>query len=263
MFFPNSSTAMNRKTMIEDIFTTVASRYDLMNDIMSLGIHRMWKKRIVEKVIYAKPNAYLDLATGSGDIALAVIKKYLKNNQNPSKIIVLADQNQAMLTTVKENAINHGMYHYIKDFVLCSSEDLPFPDESFDCITVSFGVRNFTNIQHSMQEIHRVLKPGGKFFCLEFSPTLTNSYLQKAYRMYSKMIPKIGKIIANSAASYAYLVSSINEFLSYQEFADLLKNTGFCFVDWDRLSCGICNIHTAFKAGRMTALPEVVAKGTE
>ncbi len=226
--------------LVHNVFESVAPRYDLMNDLMSVGMHRLWKDRLV-RMIRPRPGlAYLDVAGGTGDIAFR-IKKYAKH-----AAITVCDINGHMLETGKDRAADRG---WLEDFewVEGNAESLPFPDSSFDVYTIAFGLRNVTHIDMALKEAARVLKPGGRFFCLEFSH-VGQPILAKIYDLYSfSVIPKIGRMVANDESSYQYLVESIRKFPGQRDLARRMSESGFRSVKFFNLSGGIVAIHQGVK----------------
>ena len=227
--------------LVETVFDSVASRYDLMNDLMSGGIHRLWKNKFVSMLHPSANKVLLDVAGGTGDIAF----RYRQRAGSKAKITV-CDINREMLNVGKDRAINRG---YLKGFewVVGNAESLPFADNSYDLYTISFGLRNVPRIDDALEEAYRVLKPGGQFFCLEFSQ-VTNPVFRKIYDEYSfRMIPKIGELVAHDRESYQYLVESIRQFPKQKELAVRIKKAGFEQVRFVNLSGGIAAIHTGTK----------------
>ncbi|MBU6474690.1 MAG: bifunctional demethylmenaquinone methyltransferase/2-methoxy-6-polyprenyl-1,4-benzoquinol methylase UbiE [Alphaproteobacteria bacterium] len=227
--------------LVEDVFSSVASRYDLMNDLMSGGIHRLWKNRFVSMLRPSPDKSLLDVAGGTGDIAFRYRAK-----AGPKAKITVCDINKDMLEVGKNRALDRG---YVKGFtwVVGNAETLPFDDNSFDLYTISFGLRNVPKIDDALEEACRVLKPGGRFFCLEFSRVL-NPALRKLYDEYSfRIIPKIGEAVANDHESYQYLVESIRQFPPQEELARRMRKAGFDVVKVINLSGGIAAIHSGVK----------------
>ncbi len=227
--------------LVEDVFSSVASRYDLMNDLMSGGIHRLWKNRFASMLRPSANKSLLDVAGGTGDIAF----RYRQRAGDKAQITV-CDVNKDMLEVGKSRALDRG---YVKGFkwVVGNAESLPFDDNSFDLYTISFGLRNVPKIDDALEEAYRVLKPGGRFFCLEFSRVL-NPALRKLYDEYSfRIIPKIGEAVAKDRESYQYLVESIRQFPPQQELANRMKKAGFELVKVVNLTGGIAAIHTGTK----------------
>lgn len=231
----------DKTKMVEGVFDNVASRYDLMNDLMSGGIHRLWKNRFVQMMHPRANRKLLDVAGGTGDIAF----RYRKAAGESAKITV-CDINKEMLKVGRDRAIDRG---YLKGFewVEGNAESLPFDDREFHLYSIAFGLRNVTRIDNALSDAYRVLKPGGQFFCLEFSH-LKNAALQKMYDEYSfRIIPKIGEIVAKDRDSYQYLVESIRQFPKQAELSARLETAGFENVKVINLSGGIAAIHVGTK----------------
>ncbi len=233
--------------LVKEIFSGVAKKYDLMNDLMSGGIHRLWKNKMVEHIDFSNTNKsynIIDLAGGTGDIAFRIIKKAQTKNINCKVDVV--DINQEMLNVGKERAVDLNLFSNL-NFICCDGEKLCFENETFDFFTIAFGIRNFTNIDMALSEAYRVLKPGGKFLCLEFSK-VNDYFLQKIYDTYSfKIIPKIGEVILKDRASYQYLVESIRNFPSQDDFKKMIEVAGFKNVNYQNLSFGTAAIHIGVK----------------
>ncbi len=227
----------NKKKIVTKVFNEVFHKYDLMNDLMSLGIHRLWKKTFINYLNPQNNTSLIDVASGTGDIAKLFLDQ-IKYKGN----VCCVDENKDMLkiNQKKFNNKNNISWH-------CSrGEKLPFKDNKFDYYTISFGIRNVANIHKVLNEAFRVLKPGGRFLCLEFSK-VENEILSKFYKMYSKTIPKIGKIIIGNSEPYEYLIKSIDEFYSQKEMSEFLKNENFSNISYKNLSGGIVAIHSAWK----------------
>ena len=223
--------------LVNSVFNRVYKNYDLMNDIMSLGVHRLWKKKLVSWMNPQLGNKIIDVASGTGDLAKIISKK--NNYQNN---ISCVEPNVGMLETGKKK---------LKNFVnvkwhLASAEKLPFKNDMFDFYTISYGIRNVTDIDRCLQEAFRVLKPGGRFFCLEFSK-VENEILSLLYKNYSKLIPLFGKIVVGSPDPYEYLISSIDKFYDQSELMELMKKNKFSNVQFRNLSNGISAIHSGWK----------------
>ncbi len=237
--------SINKSNLVQEIFSAVAPKYDLMNDFMSAGIHRLWKNTMVSQLNFTQHKKILDLASGTGDIAFKIMKQAQKIGAN-DVFITLSDLNSEMLKIAKDRAINQNLFRQL-DFVVANGENLPFADNSFDAVTVAFGLRNFTNLSTGLSEIYRVLKPQGKFICLEFSK-INDLWLQKLYDLYSfKIIPKIGSLVLNDANSYQYLVESIRVFPNQEQFLELINQAGFINTSYQNLSCGIACLHYGYK----------------
>ncbi|MFQ3307307.1 MAG: demethylmenaquinone methyltransferase/2-methoxy-6-polyprenyl-1,4-benzoquinol methylase [Candidatus Midichloriaceae bacterium] len=231
-----------KEPKVQKVFSEVADKYDIMNDLMSFGLHRLWKNLFINQIDYFHDKTLLDLAGGTGDIG----KKFIDRG---GKKAIISDLNQNMLDKGKNNIDDNFNPKYLNDieWVKANAENLPFKDNSFDYCTISFGIRNVTNIKKAVSESLRVLKPGGKFLCMEFSD-IDNKIISKIYELYSfKIIPKIGKIVANSEQSYEYLVQSIKKFYSAEEFLEIIQDSGYKFTKFEKLSFGIVAIHTGYK----------------
>jgi demethylmenaquinone methyltransferase/2-methoxy-6-polyprenyl-1,4-benzoquinol methylase len=226
---------------VADVFHTVASKYDLMNDVMSFGLHRLWKRFTIKESGVRKGQRVLDLAGGTGDLTRQFSKLTGQNG-----LVVLADINQKMLQQGRERLVDQGIIGNVV-FVQADAEDLPFPDNYFDCISIAFGLRNVTDKKNAIRSMYRVLKPGGKLLILEFSkPVLP--LLQSVYDTYSfKIIPKLGEWIGKDAASYQYLVESIRMHPDQESLKNLLQECEFEDVSYHNLTGGIVALHKGFK----------------
>ena len=227
----------DKSKLVKKVFNKVYDKYDLMNDIMSLGTHRIWKKNLVSWINPKKNNKIIDVASGTGDIA-----KLCSENTNNSCEIVCVEPNEKMLQKGKNKLRN---FNNIK-WKMSSAEHLPFEDETFDYYTISFGIRNVTNLNKSLNEAYRVLKNGGRFFCLEFSK-VENEILKIIYQNYSKLIPSVGKFVAGDDMPYKYLIQSIEKFYNQEDFSNKILNAGFANVEYRNLTNGIAAIHTGWK----------------
>ena len=226
-----------KKGLVKSVFDTVYNKYDLMNDFMSFGVHRYWKKELIRQINPSANDTLVDVACGTGDIA----KLFSDINNNRSKILCV-DFNQKMLGEGKKRLKN---YKNIK-WKLSNAENLELPSNSFDFYTISFGLRNTKNLNKSLKEAYRVLKTGGRFFCLEFSK-IQNQNLETLYKNYSKFIPTIGKIIVGESKPYEYLLESIKNFVNQEELIEILKNNKFYKPNYKNLSGGIVSIHSGWK----------------
>jgi demethylmenaquinone methyltransferase/2-methoxy-6-polyprenyl-1,4-benzoquinol methylase len=227
--------------LVERVFDNVAGRYDLMNDLMSGGIHRIWKHKFVSLMHPRASKVLLDVAGGTGDIAF----RYRARAGEDAKITV-CDINKEMLKVGRSRAIDRGYLGGI-DWVEGNAEDLPFGDDAYDLYSIAFGLRNVPKIDDALEEAFRVLKPGGQFFCLEFSH-VRNDALRKLYDEYSfRVIPKIGEVVAQDRDSYQYLVESIRQFPKQAELAKRMEKAGFEKVRVIDLSGGIAAIHVGLK----------------
>ena len=221
----------------KEVFDKVASKYDIMNDIMSLGAHRYWKELLIDWLSPEKEMHIIDVAGGTGDVA----RRFLKRVKGKGKATV-CDPNEFM---VKEGKKNHTFKDKI-EWIVASAEDLPFKENTFDAYLVSFGVRNFSNIEKSLGEAYRVLKPGGKFYCLEFSKA-ENETISSVYNFYSSIIPVMGKIIVGDEKPYEYLTKTISNFPSQENFKKIIEGTKFKDVNYRNIFNGIVAIHNATK----------------
>ena len=231
------NTIQDKTRLVNSVFSKVNKKYDLMNDIMSLGIHRIWKNKFLDWMNPQQGNTLIDSASGTGDIA----KMYSKIVKNSSEISCV-EPNEDMFKIGKTNL---NKFNNIK-WYQASAEKLPFNSNTFDFYSISFGLRNVSDINLALKEAHRVIKPGGRFMCLEFSK-LENSNLAKIYEKYSLMIPKVGKLVVGDEAPYQYLVNTIEKFPSQQEFRKIIENNGFIDVEYRNIFNGIVAIHSAWK----------------
>ena len=227
----------NSERLVTKVFQDVFDKYDLMNDLMSLGIHRLWKKNFINWLNPQKNTTLVDVASGTGDIA----KLYL-NKIHYKGHVCCVDESKEMLNINREKLKGNINVKWF-----CSSaEKLPFKNNYFDYYTISFGIRNINNINNALKEAYRVLKPGGRFLCLEFSK-VKNEILNKLYKTYSKSIPQLGKFIVGKSEPYEYLINSIEKFYSQEKFFHQIKKQNFTNVSYRNLSGGIVAIHSAWK----------------
>ena len=227
----------NSERLVTKVFQDVFDKYDLMNDLMSLGIHRLWKKNFINWLNPQKNTTLVDVASGTGDIA----KLYL-NKINYKGHVCCVDESKEMLNINREKLKGNINVKWF-----CSSaEKLPFKNNYFDYYTISFGIRNINNINNALKEAYRVLKPGGRFLCLEFSK-IENEILNKLYKTYSKSIPQLGKFIIGKSEPYEYLINSIEKFYSQEKFFQQIKKQNFTNISYRNLSGGIVAIHSAWK----------------
>ncbi|GHD34010.1 bifunctional demethylmenaquinone methyltransferase/2-methoxy-6-polyprenyl-1,4-benzoquinol methylase UbiE [Parahalioglobus pacificus] len=228
--------------MVAGVFHSVAARYDLMNDLMSGGIHRIWKRFTIELSGVRRGNAVLDIAGGTGDLAARFAD--LVGDQGR---VVLADINDSMLRVGRDKLIDGGHAGNI-EFVQADAQDLPFPDDSFDCITIAFGLRNVTDKDRALRSMLRVLKPGGRLLVLEFSKP-GNEVLSKAYDTYSfKLLPLMGKLVANDSESYQYLAESIRMHPDQETLRDMMEDAGFSRCEFHNMTGGIVAVHRGVKS---------------
>ena len=227
----------NKKGLVQNVFDQVYDQYDLMNDFMSLGVHRLWKKDLLNMMNPSLNQKLIDVACGTGDIA-----KLFLNNVNKKSYVTCVDPNIGMIKKGKEKLKKFNNLNW----VVASAEKLPMDINSFDFYTISFGLRNTKDLNKSLSEAYRVLKPGGRYLCLEFSK-IENSGLDFVYKKYSKVIPSIGKLIVGDKEPYEYLVKSIENFVNQDELIDLMKKNGFQNCTYRNLSGGIVSIHSGWK----------------
>ena len=223
---------------VGEVFSSVARRYDLMNDLMSLGLHRAWKAYTVMVANVGEGSRVLDIAGGTGDLALAFAKKVGTSGE-----VIHTDINEAMLRTGRDRLLDAGV---ALPTLVCDAEKLPFPDDHFDVVTVAFGLRNMTHKDAALKEMNRVLKPRGKLLVLEFSKVAKP--LRQAYDWYSfKVLPRLGKVVAGDDASYRYLAESIRMHPAQEELKALMKECGFGHVDCHNMSAGVVALHVGIK----------------
>lgn len=228
--------------LVADVFDSVAARYDVMNDLMSVGIHRLWKRFTIELSGVRKNNAVLDIAGGTGDLAARFAEIV-----GPEGRVVLADINGAMLEVGRDKLLDTGRQANI-EFVQADAQDLPFPDDSFDCVTIAFGLRNVTDKDRALRSMLRILKPGGRLLVLEFSKP-GNPLLSRAYDAYSfRVLPFMGKLVANDSDSYQYLAESIRMHPDQETLKDMMEDAGFSRCEYHDMTGGIVALHKGIKA---------------
>lgn len=227
--------------LVGRVFDSVASRYDLMNDAMSFGIHRLWKRFAIDQAAVRTGQKVLDVAGGTGDLSAAFARQ-----AGPTGLVTVADINASMLDVGRARLADRGIAGNV-EFVQADAEDLPFPDNHFDCVTIAFGLRNVTRQDRALASMYRVLKPGGRLLVLEFSkPVLPG--LNTVYDAYSfNILPKLGKLIANDEASYRYLVESIRKHPDQETLKGLMDAAGFERVHYFNLTGGIVALHKGYK----------------
>ena len=229
-----------KQGLVKSVFDSVASNYDLMNDVMSLGTHRLWKNYTIASSNVSKGDKVLDIAGGTGDLAIKFRKKI-----GDSGKVILSDINGSMLEEGRKNLINHGIIDV--DFIQANAESLPFEDNTFDCVSIAFGLRNVTHKNIALKQMHRVLKKGGSLLVLEFSK-VENEMLEKIYDAYSfNLIPKLGQFFANDEDSYQYLAESIRKHPDQETLKTMTLDAGFGFCEYHNLSGGIVALHKAIK----------------
>ncbi|MBP3984228.1 bifunctional demethylmenaquinone methyltransferase/2-methoxy-6-polyprenyl-1,4-benzoquinol methylase UbiE [Pseudoxanthomonas helianthi] len=233
--------AKDKQKLVGEVFTSVARNYDLMNDLMSLGVHRLWKRYFVGTAQVKRGDRVLDLAGGTGDIAML-----LKDRVGDAGEIVLGDINAGMLSVGRDRMTNLGKVNGF-EYVQCNAEALPFPDASFDLVTIAFGLRNVTDKDAALREMHRVLKVGGQARVLEFSEVKAE-WFKPVYDFHSfNILPKLGKLFANDADSYQYLAESIRKHPPQEQLKAMMEEAGFARTSYTNLSAGIVAVHTGYK----------------
>ena len=229
-----------KAAMVQDVFTRVASKYDIMNDVMSGGVHRLWKDAMMDWLAPRPGQRLLDVAGGTGDVAFRFLKR-----AGASTAVVL-DMTEGMLISGRQRAEADSMAERLT-WVVGDAMELPFAANTFDVYTIGFGIRNVTRIGEALAEAFRVLKPGGRLMVLEFS-RIPNEMLQKAYDLYSfNVIPVLGQIVAGDRASYQYLVESIRKFPDQEAFAGMIRKAGFEQVGYRNLTMGVAALHSGWK----------------
>ena len=231
------STIQDKNKLVNSVFSDVHKKYDLMNDIMSFGIHRVWKEKFIDWMNPQPNTRLIDVASGTGDIAKIYLEKLKENGQ-----VTCIEPNIEMLNKGKNKL---KMFKGI-NWIHASAEDLPIKDNTHDYYTISFGIRNVSQINAALKEAYKVLKPGGRFMCLEFSK-IDNEILNFLYKQYSKAIPHIGKIVVGSDKPYKYLIDSIDKFYNQKQLVELIQKNGFSNVEYRNLSNGIAAIHSGWK----------------
>ena len=227
----------NQKGLVQSVFDRVYDKYDLMNDFMSVGIHRIWKKNLINMMNPSINNNLIDVACGTGDIG-----KLFLDNTRKNLSITCVDPNKGMISKGKEKLNNYKNI----DWKVATAEKLPVQDNIFDFYTISFGLRNTKNINKTLTEAYRVLKPGGRFLCLEFSK-IQNSNLDFVYKNYSKLIPLIANFVVGEKEPYEYLIKSIENFVNQEELISLMEENSFKKCLYRNLSGGIVSIHSGWK----------------
>ncbi len=233
--------AVEKAPRVAAVFDSVARRYDIMNDVMSAGIHRLWKRYTIEAAAPRPGQSILDIAGGTGDLTQQFARRV-----GPQGSVVLADINFNMLAVGREKLLNAGLAEPI-EYVQADAEQLPFADNRFDCITIAFGLRNVTDKNRALASMLRVLKPGGRLLVLEFSKPVSST-LAKLYDHYSfRLLPKMGRLIASDEASYRYLAESIRQHPDQETLANMMTQAGFDRVSYLNMTGGIVALHTGYK----------------
>jgi demethylmenaquinone methyltransferase/2-methoxy-6-polyprenyl-1,4-benzoquinol methylase len=232
----------DKASLVANVFHSVADRYDVMNDLMSAGIHRLWKRFTIELSAVRPGHRVLDIAGGTGDLAAKFSELV-----GPEGEVVLADINESMLQVGRDKLIDQGIHSNVS-YVQANAETLPFPDNHFNCITIAFGLRNVTDKDKALASMFRVLKPGGRLLVLEFSKP-GNELLSRAYDTYSfKVLPVLGRMVAGDSDSYQYLAESIRMHPDQETLKDMMENAGFVSCDYHNMTGGIVAVHRGIKA---------------
>ncbi|MCA0303597.1 MAG: bifunctional demethylmenaquinone methyltransferase/2-methoxy-6-polyprenyl-1,4-benzoquinol methylase UbiE [Proteobacteria bacterium] len=242
--------AAEKANLVRQVFESVAPRYDLMNDLMSGGVHRLWKNALVDVLNPRPGEKFLDVAGGTGDIAFRIARRQMEKGAARGDAgqpdVTVCDINAAMLSVGRDRAADRGLLKGIT-WTTGDAERLPFPDASFDAYTIAFGLRNVTDIDQALREAVRVLKPGGRYYCLEFSK-VTSAPLARAYDTYSsRALPLLGKYVARDPDSYQYLHESIRRFPPQRELAQRMRAAGFANVAWRDMTLGVVALHSGWR----------------
>ena len=233
--------AADKQGRVAGVFHSVAAKYDIMNDLMSAGVHRIWKRFTIELSGVRRGHSVLDIAGGTGDLAAKFSKLV-----GPEGRVVLADINESMLRVGRDKLTDRGIVGNI-EYAQANAEALPFPDNSFDCITIAFGLRNVTDKDKALRSMLRVLKPGGRLLVLEFSKP-NNPLLSKAYDRYSfSVLPAMGKLITNDADSYRYLAESIRMHPDQETLKEMMSDAGFARCEYHNMTGGVVAVHKGIK----------------
>ena len=231
------STIQDKNKLVNSVFSSVYKKYDFMNDLMSLGVHRLWKEKFIDWMNPQPNTKLIDVASGTGDIAKLFFMKTKKTGE-----ITCIEPNKNMLEQGQRRLKKNSNINWVN----AAAEKIPFKDNTFDYYSISYGIRNVSNINITLKEALRVLKPGGRFMCLEFSK-INNELLNFFYEKYSKIIPSIGKLIVGSEEPYKYLVDSIEKFYNQEQLVDLMEKNGFSNIEYRNVSNGISAIHSGWK----------------
>ena len=230
----------DKKNQIEKMFDNIAGKYDLLNHVLTMGIDKGWRKNLINMMSSQKPKLILDVATGTGDLAILAAETI------PDLKVKGLDISQGMLNVGKEKIVKKALQNKV-EMIYGDSEDMPFDDNTFDAITVAFGVRNFENLNKGLQEMNRVLKPEGRLYILEFSKP-KNTLFRYGFNLYFKyVLPFIGKVTSKDKKAYKYLFESVQAFPAYEEFLKILENAGFKSNNYKIQSLGICSIYSGKK----------------
>lgn len=230
--------------LVRGVFSSVATKYDIMNDVMSGGVHRLWKSAMIDWLAPRPGWRTLDVAGGTGDIAFRILDR--ANRKGPGTHVTVLDLTEDMLRAGMERAEGNTLAGQL-DWINGDAMGLPFGDDTFDAYTIAFGIRNVTRIEEALAEAYRVLRPGGRFLCLEFSQ-VTVAGMDRAYDAYSfAVIPRMGEMIANDRDSYQYLVESIRRFPDQERFAGMIREAGFGQVKYRNMTGGVAALHSGWK----------------
>jgi demethylmenaquinone methyltransferase / 2-methoxy-6-polyprenyl-1,4-benzoquinol methylase len=233
--------AAEKAGLVARVFESVAPRYDLMNDLMSVGVHRLWKNALADVVNPRPGERFLDVAGGTGDIAFRLFRR-----QGEKPDVTVCDINPVMLAIGRERALDRGLLKGLT-WTTGDAEALPFPDRSFDGYTIAFGLRNVTDIDKALGEAYRVLRPGGRFYCLEFSK-VKSAPIGRVYDAYSeRALPLFGRLVARDADSYRYLHESIRRFPAQRVLAERMRKAGFANVAWRDMTLGVVALHSGWR----------------
>ena len=227
----------DKTKLVNSVFSKVYRKYNLMNDVISFGVHRIWKEKFIDWMNPSANSKLIDVASGTGDIA-----KLFSNQFNNTSKITCVEPNTEMFMEGKKNLKEYQNISWVK----AQAEKIPVKNDTYDYYSISYGIRNVTNINKTLKEAYRVLKPGGRFMCLEFSK-INNEILDFFYKQYSKTIPIIGKYIVGTSEPYEYLIKSIDQFYTQKELLKLMNNNGFSHSEYRNLSNGISAIHSGWK----------------
>ena len=231
------NTILDKSKLVNSVFSKVYRKYNLMNDVISFGVHRIWKEKFIDWMNPSANSKLIDVASGTGDIA-----KLFSNQFNNTSKITCVEPNTEMFMEGKKNLKEYQNISWVK----AQAEKIPVKNDTYDYYSISYGIRNVTNINKTLKEAYRVLKPGGRFMCLEFSK-INNEILDFFYKQYSKTIPIIGKYIVGTSEPYEYLIKSIDQFYTQEELMKLMNNNGFSHSEYRNLSNGISAIHSGWK----------------
>ena len=238
--------AEQKSSLVRGVFESVADRYDLMNDLMSGGIHRLWKRAMIDWLHPRAGQQFIDVAGGTGDIAIRILDRISGGGASAGSRIVVCDLTPSMLATGRNRALDRGILRGI-EWINGDAQRLPFADRTFDAYTIAFGLRNVTDLLGALAEARRILRPGGRFLCLEFSHVAV-PILDRLYELYSfQVLPMLGQIVAQDRAAYQYLVESIRKFPGQEELSQRILSAGLERVEFRNLTGGIAALHSAWR----------------